>query len=887
MSEFPVNQPNALRDGNPSTARLLDGSTVIAFASEVDGGGALEPTFRLFDDNGDPISGQIGLGQQAALTRSDPEVAALDDGSFVIAWISGSAVLAQRFSADGGSLGPIITVVSRANLKDVDVVARSDAGFVISALFGVAQGGGFAAVTYDFGTNDATTSVRTVVQSGQYGGSGLSISTVETPDGGLFTLWAGNSGIQGAFENTSSITIDSDSSVFDETEAQAAVLGNGQVVAAWAENGDIHIALLDPEDAGTRQSGTIANSNRVEIASQPAILALANGGFVVTWTARAPNDSSTDLRGQVFDASGSAVGGGFTVNEITMGDQSRTAVSALPDGGIRVVWQSDAEGDLEVTARDFTQAEITAGTYQVVEDSPTQADVMVTGTLEQGALLGAGSPPQDADGIQSVTYQWFRGPNARTGVEIVGAVDATYAPRQADVGEKVGVTVAVTDGYGITTTFEALSETAIANVNDPVQGEVTLVGAADGVPVGATLQANPDLRDPDGLGLLTYAWLRDGQVIVGANSSGYAVSEDDLGARISARVSYVDGYGTSEVIFSDATTRVGVAAPTEGPDIVTGGPGDDTLTGLGGDDTIYGEAGADTIDGGTGSDRMIGGQGSDTYFVDDSGDSVLESRHWSGVDLVYASVDFRMGSSHIENLYLAGDAVLGAGNGLANEIRGNAQDNILDGGKNNDILRGGAGNDTYLVRAPGDLVVEAAGRGGADTVKAFRAYELTPNVERLFLQTVRDAQGEGVAGINGIGNDLDNTIVGNPFANTIVGRLGNDVLKGQAGADTFVFDRAYGPGNVDRIIDFNTNTVDEGDILKLKGSVFGGLAAGQLDPDAFVAGAAAQDAGDRIVFDRASGRLWFDPDGAGGADQVLVATFEQHANVTASDILIF
>ncbi len=47
-----------------------------------------------------------------------------------------------------------------------------------------------------------------------------------------------------------------------------------------------------------------------------------------------------------------------------------------------------------------------------------------------------------------------------------------------------------------------------------------------------------------------------------------------------------------------------------------------------------------------------------------------------------------------------------------------------------------------------------------------------------------------------------------------------------------------------------------------------------------------QDSNDRFIFDHATGRLWFDADGIGGAAQQLVATFEQGATVTADDILI-
>lgn len=321
-------------------------------------------------------------------------------------------------------------------------------------------------------------------------------------------------------------------------------------------------------------------------------------------------------------------------------------------------------------------------------------------------------------------------------------------------------------------------------------------------------------------------------------------------------------------------------------DIIYGRNAPDVISGGAGNDTLYGEQGEDTLNGGSGADRMHGGLDADVYYVDHPGDVVVESPAGSRFDTVYSSVDFRMGRSHIENLSLTEEAVLGIGNGLANDIRGNREANILDGGRNNDTLMGGAGNDTYLVRGPGDVVIEAAGRGLADTVRAFRSYELTANVERLFMQTVYTKDGIP-AHLNGIGNEADNTIVGTPFANTIVGREGRDTLKGQAGADTFVFDRALGSGNVDRIIDFNMNTEAEGDRLKLKSAVFTGLEQGALDASVFVFGTGAQDAADRLIFDLPSGRFWYDVDGTGVAGQLLVAMFEQGATLTPDDIEVF
>ncbi len=313
-----------------------------------------------------------------------------------------------------------------------------------------------------------------------------------------------------------------------------------------------------------------------------------------------------------------------------------------------------------------------------------------------------------------------------------------------------------------------------------------------------------------------------------------------------------------------------------GNNIIRGGGGNDRIEAAGGDDTLYGDGGNDILN---------GGPGSDVFYITDIGDKVAESRRWEGTDHVISTVDFRMGSAHIETLKLEGTARLGAGNGLMNTITGNDSANILDGGKNVDTLIGGLGDDIYLLRSPGDTAVELE-NGGIDTVRAFRSIALGDNIENLYIQTLRNADGDGVPGVNGIGNALDNIIVGNPFDNFITGREGQDVLRGQAGADTFVFDRALGPDNVDRIVDFNTGASDEGDRLFMKSTVFTGIAKGGLGEALFVAGTDAADGNDRFVFDQASGQLWFDVDGVGGADKALIATFDRGATVDASDIFI-
>jgi Ca2+-binding RTX toxin-like protein len=370
--------------------------------------------------------------------------------------------------------------------------------------------------------------------------------------------------------------------------------------------------------------------------------------------------------------------------------------------------------------------------------------------------------------------------------------------------------------------------------------------------------------------------------------NGYDVLRYDRFGVEDLVVDFENGVATGtwfDNLFEHTFSNIEEVRGSTSADELTGDATNNALVGEEGDDTLMGQAGDDTLDGGTGEDLMIGGQGSDVFYVDNILDRVGESRSWTGTDTVISSVDFRTENRHIENVELTGDAVIGAGNGLQNVITGNDADNILDGGKNNDTLQGGEGDDIYLLRAPGDTIVELADEG-IDVARSYGSFALMANVEKLFMQTVYSKDGTPV-NFNGIGNALDNTIVGTPFDNTIVGREGSDTLKGQAGDDTFVFDRGIGAHNVDRIIDFEVISGDN-DTLKIKGALLGGaVSTGVLAASELAAGTVAGDADDRFVFDQAGGNLWFDADGTGAVEQVLIATFDQNALVEADDILIF
>lgn len=70
------------------------------------------------------------------------------------------------------------------------------------------------------------------------------------------------------------------------------------------------------------------------------------------------------------------------------------------------------------------------------------------------------------------------------------------------------------------------------------------------------LTASNNLADADGLGLISYTWLRDGTAINGATQSTYSLTQADVGKAITANAWYTDALAASESINSLATSLV-------------------------------------------------------------------------------------------------------------------------------------------------------------------------------------------------------------------------------------------------------------------------------------------------------------------------------------------
>lgn len=193
---------------------------------------------------------------------------------------------------------------------------------------------------------------------------------------------------------------------------------------------------------------------------------------------------------------------------------------------------------------------------------------------------------------------------------------------------------------------------------------------------------------------------------------------------------------------------------------------------------------------------------------------------------------------------------------------------------------GGLGNDSFVVNHIGDVVTEFLNEG-TDNINSSVTYTLPVNVENLTLT--------GSLAVNGAGNSQANTIVGNAGNNQLVGNAGSDRLDGKAGTnlltggagkDIFKFTTS---GHIDTITDF----IPVDDTIQLENAIFTTLTTtGTLTADKFRTGTQALDANDFIIYNNATGAIFYDADGSGIGAAIQIAIVGTALSITNADFVV-
>jgi len=558
-----------------------------------------------------------------------------------------------------------------------------------------------------------------------------------------------------------------------------AALADGGFVVTWQSNQDgsgsgIYAQRYDMNGAAV---GGEFRVNTTTIAGQndPAITALVNGGFVVTWQSGGNGDNG--IFAQRYDTSGAAVGGEFRVNPAAEQDSYYPVITALESGGFVVAWESILAGNI------FTQSYDMNGNpagdpfrFNLTTEFNAE-DVAITTLVNGDIVMSWDSFDGASGGVYARKYGAPPGGEINVNTYKTGDQSNSSITTLADGGFVVSWQSDNQDGsdYGIYAQRYNSSRAAVGG-----EFQVNTFTTGD--------QINPDVAAlTDGSFVVT--WQSNNQD--GSGWGIYAQRYNAIGTALGTEF-LVNKYTTSD------QTNSAVSALTGGGFVVTWQSKDQDGAGTGIYAQRYDAEGNPVslkLTGDTNDNIILwydnenvtldGGSGNDQYVVNISGALVTEN-NGAGTDTVQSSVSYTL-SSNIENLILTGSSdINGTGNSLNNTIFGNSGDNILDGGGGSDTLYGGAGNDTligdggadtYIIDDSVDIIIEFF-TGGIDTVESSISYILSDNLENLLLT--------GSENIDGTGNNRNNLITGNSGNNTLTGNSGNDTLYGGGGNDILI-----------------------------------------------------------------------------------------------------
>ena len=223
---------------------------------------------------------------------------------------------------------------------------------------------------------------------------------------------------------------------------------------------------------------------------------------------------------------------------------------------LRVVIQYvDGEGTLEVIETAAT------GAVQNANDLPQGLPIISGSSVEDNTIKIDVSGISDEDGVGQFTYQWERSSDAArwTPYQTNSVNPALLRLNQAEVGFAYRAIVSYLDGFGTTETLVTPATNMVQNIDDPVEGEVMVVGQSK---KGQRLQIDTsNLSDDDGIANVRSTWEmsdngRSWVSIPDVYGNSMTLAQAHVGSLIRVRAVVVDSFGSETTLYSQPTSLV-------------------------------------------------------------------------------------------------------------------------------------------------------------------------------------------------------------------------------------------------------------------------------------------------------------------------------------------
>ena len=429
--EFKVNTHTTGDQRDPSITALATGGYVIAWQDGSGKDGDLKGIFaQVYDSSGRSIGSEIQVNSHTSKDQDYPSIAALSDGSFITTWSShkqqqsggGWDVYGQRYDASGSPTGTEFLVNTTTGESNASFDTQLTEGG--EALIGL-KGGGFVAAwaSYRQDGDDYGVYGQLFDSSGNKSGQEFRINSTTAnrqnmvaltalANGSFVAAWQDESkdtsgyGIYGQLFNSAGDAVGADFKINsrisgNQSDVRLASLNGGGFAAVYTDasgaNGyDVYVKRFDVNGNALDTEDLLVNSTTSGVQADAGISSLADGGFVITYTAANLADDAGlyGVAAQRFDASGGKVGSEILVNTTVADQQKYSAVAALSDGNFVVTFSdaSGADGDgLGIFAQRFDVgiSTVPVGHSSTAKSTISQMDTAIKMVNTQRSELGA------------------------------------------------------------------------------------------------------------------------------------------------------------------------------------------------------------------------------------------------------------------------------------------------------------------------------------------------------------------------------------------------------------------------------------------------------------------------------------------------------------------
>ena len=197
---------------------------------------------------------------------------------------------------------------------------------------------------------------------------------------------------------------------------------------------------------------------------------------------------------------------------------------------------------------------------QNVNDKPVGVPVVVGEARENNTLTADLSRIIDEDGLGVINIDWERSTTKANWERLTDKANSVINLSQSDVGYSFRSVITYIDGFGTAETLITEPTELVANVDNPLTGEIVIRGqATENNELVASLSS---LADYDGIASTAFIWeaSTDGRtwdaINLPANSPTLLLGQALVGMKIRINANIMDNFGVETKVFSAVTEPV-------------------------------------------------------------------------------------------------------------------------------------------------------------------------------------------------------------------------------------------------------------------------------------------------------------------------------------------